>query len=267
MALDVRAPTQRPAVPVTEATATASGRGATPPTVKRGDRGPAVEQLQREMKAKGVYKGPVTGYFGNITNAAVRDFQKNHGLVVDGIVGPKTWGKLKSLPQAGGNPGSAPVTPSKPPAAKPGSGEMFPPPVGYKQLVDRFGKPGTNIVTAKLPLGPGGKEVNVQLHAKMVPIMKSVLAEAKDKGLLKHITKFDGMAVEPRLKRRPDGTPLVPHQYSVHSWGVAFDINANAKGGHVDKALVDFMKSKGFTWGGDFKKNYDPMHFQYASGY
>jgi peptidoglycan hydrolase-like protein with peptidoglycan-binding domain len=34
------------------------------------------------------------GYFGSQTEAALREFQRTHGLVPDGIVGPKTWEKL-----------------------------------------------------------------------------------------------------------------------------------------------------------------------------
>jgi peptidoglycan hydrolase-like protein with peptidoglycan-binding domain len=36
----------------------------------------------------------VDGIFGPITRARVRDFQQDHGLHVDGIVGPETWPKL-----------------------------------------------------------------------------------------------------------------------------------------------------------------------------
>lgn len=39
----------------------------------------------------------VDGLFGIKTYLAVREFQKNYDLFVDGIVGPNTWGKLDSL--------------------------------------------------------------------------------------------------------------------------------------------------------------------------
>ncbi|WP_332910518.1 peptidoglycan-binding domain-containing protein [Algoriphagus boritolerans] len=37
------------------------------------------------------YEIPATGYFGNMTDVAVRDFQRKQGLVEDGEVGIKTW--------------------------------------------------------------------------------------------------------------------------------------------------------------------------------
>lgn len=39
----------------------------------------------------------VDGLFGIKTYLAVREFQKNNDLFIDGIVGPNTWGKLDSL--------------------------------------------------------------------------------------------------------------------------------------------------------------------------
>lgn len=48
----------------------------------------AVRQLQRMLKMEDDHR---TGYFGPITDAAVREFQRANGLTVDGIVGPKTW--------------------------------------------------------------------------------------------------------------------------------------------------------------------------------
>lgn len=50
-----------------------------------------VKELQRKL---GIRSDKVDGVFGPITEAAVRQFQRAHGLVPDGIVGPKTWQKL-----------------------------------------------------------------------------------------------------------------------------------------------------------------------------
>ena len=41
--------------------------------------------------------GTIYGIFGNNTVKAVKEFQKDNNLDVDGIVGNKTWAKLKSI--------------------------------------------------------------------------------------------------------------------------------------------------------------------------
>jgi peptidoglycan hydrolase-like protein with peptidoglycan-binding domain len=58
------------------------------PTLRRGATGPDVARLQQLL---GVV-GPDT--FGPRTEAAVREFQRQHDLVPDGIVGPNTWKAL-----------------------------------------------------------------------------------------------------------------------------------------------------------------------------
>ena len=46
--------------------------------------------VQTRLKNWGYYTGNVDGIFGSKTRSAVRKFQQNNGLQVDGIVGPKT---------------------------------------------------------------------------------------------------------------------------------------------------------------------------------
>ena len=38
---------------------------------------------------------PITGYYGEVTEAAVRDFQKAFGLPQTGSVGATTWGEIE----------------------------------------------------------------------------------------------------------------------------------------------------------------------------
>ena len=65
-------------------------------SIKKGMRGNGVRWVQYQLNDKGGYKLIVDGIFGGLTDGAVRDFQKAHGLVVDGIVGPQTRIKLAS---------------------------------------------------------------------------------------------------------------------------------------------------------------------------
>ncbi|MDY6900792.1 MAG: peptidoglycan-binding domain-containing protein [Cyanobacteriota bacterium] len=65
------------------------------PTLRFGDRGNSVRILQRLLIAKR-YPISVDGDFGVLTETAVKAFQSRRGLVVDGIVGPRTWRALSS---------------------------------------------------------------------------------------------------------------------------------------------------------------------------
>lgn len=65
-------------------------------TVCKGDKGDLVKLLQTTLLELGesLQKYGADGKFGNETLKAVKNFQTNHGLAVDGIVGPKTWAEL-----------------------------------------------------------------------------------------------------------------------------------------------------------------------------
>lgn len=56
--------------------------------VKKGDKSQAVKYVQQQVKVH------VTGEFDQATHEAVEALQKKHGLLVDGIIGPKTWAFL-----------------------------------------------------------------------------------------------------------------------------------------------------------------------------
>ncbi|MCX8006655.1 MAG: peptidoglycan-binding protein [Coriobacteriia bacterium] len=64
--------------------------------IQRGARGPAVEDVQKRLLKLGYDLGRagVDGVFMGATLEAVRRFQREHGLVEDGVVGPRTWAAL-----------------------------------------------------------------------------------------------------------------------------------------------------------------------------
>lgn len=66
------------------------------PILRIWSKGDYVLILQRALIAKGYDLGRygADGVFGPLTLKRVKEFQKDNGLVVDGIVGPKTWSKL-----------------------------------------------------------------------------------------------------------------------------------------------------------------------------
>lgn len=64
--------------------------------VRQGDRGPAVEDIQRRLLMLGYDLGPtgVDGVFLGRTAEAVAVFQEAGGLAEDGVVGERTWSAL-----------------------------------------------------------------------------------------------------------------------------------------------------------------------------
>lgn len=66
--------------------------------LKKGMKDKQVIELQKILQQKGYFPSNIdcTGYFGSITEKSVKNFQKESGLVADGIVGAKTIAKLLS---------------------------------------------------------------------------------------------------------------------------------------------------------------------------
>jgi peptidoglycan hydrolase-like protein with peptidoglycan-binding domain len=67
------------------------------PTIRRGSTGNPVRRAQKRLTLGGYDTNGVDGIFGADTEAAVRRFQGDRGLMVDGIVGPRTWAEIDAL--------------------------------------------------------------------------------------------------------------------------------------------------------------------------
>lgn len=68
--------------------------------LQKGSRGEDVKALQQMLRDAGYFKYPSnTGYFGDITEKALRDFQQANGLKIDGLLGDRTTAALKSYKQ------------------------------------------------------------------------------------------------------------------------------------------------------------------------
>lgn len=68
--------------------------------LSRGSEGEVVKQVQRRLTDLGYFDGPISGYYMNQTTAAVKAFQTNNGLKVDGVTGEDTWNVLFDDAQA-----------------------------------------------------------------------------------------------------------------------------------------------------------------------
>lgn len=70
------------------------------PTVLTTTEKPTDEQIQTALKNAGLYEGAIDGKIGPNSKRAIRKFQIEHDLVVDGKVGKNTWAKLQPYLQA-----------------------------------------------------------------------------------------------------------------------------------------------------------------------
>ena len=99
----------------------------------------------------------------------------------------------------------------------------------------------------------------IYMNTMMFPMFIQALENVKQADLCKCVKTWDGCF---NVRKKRGGSSL-----SLHSWGMAFDINAawNRFGMKptMSKEFVDCFKAAGFDWGGDWKKP-DGMHFQPA---
>ncbi|MEW6495788.1 MAG: peptidoglycan-binding protein, partial [Cyanobacteriota bacterium] len=59
-------------------------------SLQKGNQNSQVTSLQKKLQAAGYFKGPITGYYGTVTEAAVQQFQKVNGLTANGVADQET---------------------------------------------------------------------------------------------------------------------------------------------------------------------------------
>jgi putative chitinase len=82
--------------------------------LRMGSRGSLVRRAQGLLVAHGI-ELDIDGKFGGGTDDAVREFQEQQGLMVDGVIGRKTWAALRNPPA--GQPKSGEITAGSRPKA------------------------------------------------------------------------------------------------------------------------------------------------------
>ncbi|MCO5162540.1 MAG: N-acetylmuramidase domain-containing protein [Mesorhizobium sp.] len=75
-------------------TAGAASRSSTDGVLRRGSAGEAVRELQALLVAAG-YRIDADGVFGQMTEDAIREFQRTRALIADGVAGPRTLEALR----------------------------------------------------------------------------------------------------------------------------------------------------------------------------
>lgn len=65
-------------------------------TLRKGIRGAAVRELQKRLTAEGFYGREITGYFGPVTEAALKAYQRAWKIPATGVLGPLTRAQLNA---------------------------------------------------------------------------------------------------------------------------------------------------------------------------
>jgi peptidoglycan hydrolase-like protein with peptidoglycan-binding domain len=252
--------------------------------IRPGDDGPDVEAWQRFLRGQDAADLEVDGKYGGPTLAFTKAFQGAHGLVPDGVIGPRTFAAAQTL---GFNPGFTDDSPDE-------NGPNWPAPpalqaLSAQQRQETFGafqfEPAPtsdnaeairilgdwvklNIESVEIPqLSELTRGRPLSLHRLAAPVFTRFFAELEAAGLSHGILQFGGAFV-PRFIRG-SRTHLSPHAH-----GSAIDLNVpwnrlgttpalRGKHGSV-RELVQIANACGLYWGGHFTKRPDGMHFEVA---
>jgi len=103
--------------------------------------------------------------------------------------------------------------------------------------------------------------MNNNMHSAFTRAVKNLIVSDN----LHKIKTWDGCFNIRRMKVVKNGKVVYGNKHSLHSWGIAFDIDAAWNGlgktPTLDLGIANDIVVAGFDWGGDWKTK-DGMHFQ-----
>lgn len=252
--------------------------------IREGYRGADVEAWQTFLRGQDASELEVDGVYAGPSIKLTLAFQAAHGLVADGVIGPRTYACAQAM---GFNPGFIDEDPAL-------DGPNWPPPPPFEPLDpsrrgELFGTyqfepdptPGNregirilgdweqkNIVSVPIPqLATFTHGRPIRLHRLAAPLFTKFFADVEAANLAPAILSFGGAFVARFI--RGSTSRLSPHAY-----GTAVDLNVpwnrlgttpalRSKQGSV-RALVPIANDCGLFWGGHFKQRPDGMHFEVA---
>lgn len=260
--------------------------------IKQGSSGPLVRIWQDFLRGQDIYLGVSDGKFGPQTEEATKKYQANGALVVDGIVGNRSWGhamedglQLVEDTSEGKGGSNWPPIPKGVKAAQLATRQKlfgafrYEPaptksnPEGLKILGDWISQ---SIVKVTIPQLKGvlgaPNDGQILWHKVAVDQIKGLFQAWEDEGLI-HLVRSWAGSWNPRFIR---GSRSV---LSNHAFASAFDINVPGNGLRRQPALVGepwsvrelvpLAVKYGFFWGGWWgypgstgSRRYDGMHFE-----
>lgn len=219
-----------------------------------GCKGEDVRQLQTRLNE--FYETIIDGDFGPDTKSSVESFQDDNGLNVDGVVGPITWTKLFGTPPPEEEvPDLLMQSDLKKIMGDPADPAFRANWIVWIDLHDYVAHgliPSTGLSILNKRAGFYG---NKWLKDPMLEAMELL----KERGFIKEWKTFDGCWVVRKMKGG--------NSWSIHSWGMAVDINAawnpfNSQKHQLSDGFVNCFADAGFECGGWWNSPKDWMHFQ-----
>lgn len=135
--------------------------------------------------------------------------------------------------------------------------------VTSKDCFSKYGDPSANerrfMVVWDVPtaLEHGAIPKRIYCNKDIIPLLEKAFKNVNDRGIAAQIKTWDGCF---NIRKKRGAASM-----SLHSWGLAIDINAAWNGfgrkPTMSPELVKCFTDAGFTWGGTWKRP-DGMHFQ-----